>query len=79
MKSGCLPLGLHGAAATEGPDRRGNLRRSGLFRVRSPRVTVTTPGRPPHRAHSGHDALIRRLGQVDQGRLLPFVRWADIP
>jgi hypothetical protein len=33
-----------------------------------PRVTVTVPDRPSHRARSGHDPVIRSPGQVVQDR-----------
>ena len=44
-----------------------------------PGVAVVALGRPPCRARSGHDLLIRRLRQVVLDSLLQSVRWADIP
>ena len=42
-------------------------------------MTITTLGRPPHRARGGHDPLIRRSGHIVQGRPSRLVCWADIP
>ena len=51
---------------------------AGLYKE-CPRVTVTTPGRPPHRARSGHDPLIRSNGRTVRNRPLLVTCWADVP
>ena len=44
-----------------------------------PRVTVTVPGRPSHRARSGHDPVIRSYGRTVQTCPGVAAFWGDVP